>query len=61
VGFKGASGLYPEYNKFLVSLSKGGGDAVIIREFDVRTKSFVENGFYLPKQKEEQAGLMKTH
>ncbi|MCA1760115.1 MAG: hypothetical protein LC658_10130, partial [Bacteroidales bacterium] len=49
--FKGASGLYPEYNKFLVSLSKGGGDAVIIREFDVRSKSFVENGFYLPEAK----------
>ena len=49
--FKGSSGLYPDYNKFLVSLSKGGGDAVIIREFDVRTKSFVENGFYLPEAK----------
>lgn len=49
--FKGAGGLYPEYNKFLVSLSKGGGDAVIIKEFDVRTKSFVENGFYIPEAK----------
>ncbi len=49
--YKGASGLYPEYNKFLVSLSKGGGDAVIIREFDVRTKSFVDNGFFLPEAK----------
>ena len=49
--FKGASGLYPDYNKFLVSLSKGGGDAIIIREFDVRSKSFVENGFYLPEAK----------
>src|SRR5690606_14073484 len=41
--FKGASGLYPDYNKFLVNLSKGGGDAIIIREFDVRSKSFVED------------------
>lgn len=49
--FKGASGLYPDYNKFLVNLSKGGGDAVIIKEFDVRTKSFVENGFYIPEAK----------
>lgn len=49
--YKGASGLYPDYNKFLVSLSKGGGDAVIIREFDVRTKSFVNNGFFLPEAK----------
>jgi len=49
--FKGASGLYPDYHKFLVSLSKGGGDAIIVREFDVRSKSFVEDGFYLPEAK----------
>jgi len=49
--YKGASGLYPGYNKFLVSLSKGGGDAVIVKEFDVNTKAFVENGFYLPEAK----------
>jgi prolyl oligopeptidase len=49
--FKGASGLYPGYNKFLVNLSKGGGDAVVIREYDARIKSFVENGFYLPEAK----------
>ncbi|HDR51759.1 MAG TPA: S9 family peptidase [Mariniphaga anaerophila] len=49
--FKGASGLFPDYNKFLVNLSKGGGDAVIVKEFDVRTKSFVENGFYIPEAK----------
>lgn len=49
--FKGATGLYPEYKKFLVSLSKGGGDAVIVKEFDVDSKSFIENGFYLPEAK----------
>lgn len=49
--FKGAEGLYPDYKRFLVNLSKGGGDAVVIREFDVNTKSFVENGFYLPEAK----------
>lgn len=49
--FKGATGLYPDYNKFLVNLSKGGGDAVLIKEFDARTKSFVENGFTLPEAK----------
>src|ERR1035438_377582 len=27
--YKGAEGLYPDYNRFLISLSKGGGDAVI--------------------------------
>jgi prolyl oligopeptidase len=49
--FKGATGLFPDYNRFLVSLSKGGGDAVIIREYDVSSKSFVENGFYIPEAK----------
>ena len=49
--FKGASGLYPNYRKFLVSLSKGGGDAVIVKEFDADSKTFVENGFYLPEAK----------
>jgi len=49
--FKGASGLYPNYRKFLVSLSKGGGDAAITKEFDADSKTFVENGFYLPEAK----------
>lgn len=49
--YKGSSGLYPSYNRFLVSLSKGGGDAVVIREFDATTKTFMENGFYLPEAK----------
>ena len=49
--YKGAGGLYPKYNRFLVRLSKGGGDAVITREFDVTTKSFVENGFYMDEAK----------
>ena len=49
--FKGAGGLYPNYTKFLVNLSKGGGDAVIVKEFDADKKEFVENGFYLPEAK----------
>ena len=43
--YKGANGLYPSYDRFLVELSKGGGDAVVIKEFDVNTKQFIENGF----------------
>jgi len=49
--FKGATGLYPNYDRFLVRLSKGGGDAVVIREFDVLKKQFVANGFYIPEAK----------
>ncbi|MEM6723240.1 MAG: prolyl oligopeptidase family serine peptidase [Bacteroidota bacterium] len=49
--WKGASGLYPDYNLFMVNLSKGGGDATIKREFDMRTKSFVEDGFTIAESK----------
>ena len=49
--YKGANGLYPDYNRFIINLSKGGGDATIKREFDVSTKSFVEGGFELPESK----------
>ncbi|HET9055393.1 MAG TPA: prolyl oligopeptidase family serine peptidase [Chitinophagaceae bacterium] len=49
--FKGVSALYPSYNLFLVQLSKGGGDATIIKEFDVSKKMFVENGFSLEEAK----------
>jgi prolyl oligopeptidase len=49
--FGGASGLTPDYNRFLVFLSRGGADAVVIREFDVGTKTFIEDGFYLPEAK----------
>ncbi|HPI10510.1 MAG TPA: prolyl oligopeptidase family serine peptidase [Catalimonadaceae bacterium] len=49
--FKGSNGLYPKYERFLISLSKGGGDAVVVKEFDVRTKSFIENGFVMEEAK----------
>lgn len=49
--FKGAGGLYPKYDRFLVSLSKGGGDASETREFDVNKKAFIENGFFIPEAK----------
>lgn len=49
--FKGSSGLHPAYNRFLISLSNGGGDAVVIKEFDTDKKQFVENGFYIAESK----------
>lgn len=49
--FKGADGLYPNYDRFMINLSKGGGDAVIVKEFDAKTKQFIENGFFLPEAK----------
>jgi prolyl oligopeptidase len=40
--------LYPDYDRALVSLSPGGSDACIVREFDIASKSFVADGFVLP-------------
>lgn len=42
------------YKRILLELSKGGADAVVIREFDLITKEFVsaeENAFFLPEAK----------
>jgi prolyl oligopeptidase len=49
--FKGADCLPPDYRLCLVSLSRGGADAVVVRELDTRTKAFVEGGFTLPEAK----------
>ncbi len=47
----GASLLPPLYERGLISLSRGGSDAVVIREFDLTTRKFVPNGFSLPEAK----------
>ncbi|MFG1926336.1 prolyl oligopeptidase family protein [Cryptosporangium sp. NPDC048952] len=47
----GASFLAPGYDKCLISLSVGGSDADVTREFDPVTKQFVEDGFTLPEAK----------
>jgi prolyl oligopeptidase len=49
--WKGSEMLYPTYDRCLVSLSRGGADASVTREFDVTTKAFVKEGFYLPEAK----------
>jgi prolyl oligopeptidase len=43
--FKGSTCLYPDYKRCLVSLSRGGADAVEVREFDMESKRFVPDGF----------------
>ena len=49
--WKGSSFLKPSYDRVLVSLSRGGADATVSREFDVTSKSFVKEGFFLPEAK----------
>jgi prolyl oligopeptidase len=50
----GADILYPGRDRALVSLSRGGADADVLREFDLKTKTFVApeaGGFTLPEAK----------
>jgi prolyl oligopeptidase len=47
--FKGAEYLWPEHGRCLVQLSRGGADAVVVREFDLESKAFVPDGFVLPE------------
>lgn len=50
----GTSCLAPEARRCLVSLSRGGGDAHVLREFDTALRRFVpaaEGGFVLPEAK----------
>ncbi|MFN6994802.1 MAG: S9 family peptidase, partial [Aquincola tertiaricarbonis] len=47
----GATCLGPDYRRCLLSLSRGGADATVVREFDSVTKQFIEGGFHLPEAK----------
>jgi prolyl oligopeptidase len=47
----GASFLRPRGGRCLVSLSRGGGDAHVVREFDLERLAFVEDGINLPEAK----------
>ncbi|HTO40311.1 MAG TPA: hypothetical protein VL026_04990, partial [Rhizomicrobium sp.] len=52
--FKGGA-CTPDLTRCLVSLSPGGGDAVVVREFDMATKAFVKDGFALAEAKSSTA------
>ncbi len=49
--WKGSTCLPPEYRRCLLNLSRGGADAVVVREFDTVDKTFVEDGFFIPEAK----------
>jgi len=49
----GASFLRPKQERCLISLSRGGADASVFREFDVTTKDFVKDGFVIPEAKSQ--------
>jgi prolyl oligopeptidase len=49
--FKGANCLEPQEQRCLITLSDGGEDAAVEREFDLATGAFVPGGFNLPRAK----------
>ncbi|WP_374031303.1 prolyl oligopeptidase family protein [Bdellovibrio bacteriovorus] len=49
--WKGAMTLPPAHEKALVYLSRGGKDATVVREFNMKTRQFVTDGFVLPEAK----------
>ena len=55
--WRGCTSLPPAHRYGLVQLSRGGADAVVIREFDLADKRFVEGGFSLPEAKGGAAWL----
>ncbi|HEX7430156.1 MAG TPA: prolyl oligopeptidase family serine peptidase [Mycobacterium sp.] len=49
----GAKVIEPDYSSALISLSRGGSDAAIVREFDMCTREFVTGGFEVPEAKSQ--------
>ncbi len=53
----GVNCLGPAWRRCLVSLSRGGADATVVREFDLVDKRFVPGGFMLPEAKTDVAWI----
>ena len=57
--WQGASCLRPANRRCLVALSPGGGDANVVREFDLVDRTFVKGGFELAEAKTDVAWIDK--
>ena len=57
----GAHCLGPEYRRCLISLSRGGADAKVVREFDAVDMAFVRSGFNLPEAKSDVTWIDADH
>jgi prolyl oligopeptidase len=57
----GANCLAPDYRRCLVSLSPGGTDADVVREFDMPTGRFVPDGFALADAKSNSTWVDRDH
>jgi prolyl oligopeptidase len=49
--WRGAVSLPPAHDRAIAHLSRGGADAVVLREFDLSMRTFVPDGFDLPEAK----------
>jgi len=49
--WQGATTLPPAHDRAILRLSRGGSDAVVLREFDLAQRMFVADGFALPEAK----------
>jgi prolyl oligopeptidase len=49
--WSGASTIPGSHDRAIVMLSRGGTDAVVLREFDLASHNFLPGGFYLPEAK----------
>lgn len=45
--------LAPDYTRCMVSLSRGGADAKVVREYDLVKREFIKDGFALPEAKSQ--------
>ncbi|GGD14302.1 prolyl oligopeptidase family serine peptidase [Aquisalinus flavus] len=55
--YSGTDCLAPDYERCIITLSRGGSDAAVRREFDIAAKSFVEDGFMLEEAKASTAWI----
>ena len=55
--WRGGVSLPPRHDRAIVQLSRGGSDAVALREFDLSTRDFVPDGFSLPESKSSAVWL----
>jgi prolyl oligopeptidase len=59
--WQGAQVLRPGYHRCLISLSRGGSDASVVREFDLTEAAFVSDGFTLPEAKSDVGWIDADH
>jgi len=59
--WSGVDPLPLENKRCLISLSRGGTDAKVVREFDLTTKAFVPGGFELPASKSDIEWIDRDH